>query len=103
MRRKPHPREYGLLLEMLKTARRSAGVRQKDLAAELGRAQATVSKVEGGEIWLDVIELRAWLYALEIDFVEFMRELDSTIAVPPTRGSGSLPGASGRRIFKSLA
>lgn len=85
MRRKPHPQEYGVLLELLREGRRSRRMRQADLAAELGRAQATVSKVESGEIWLDVIELRAWLRALQIDFVDFMRVLDSTLGAPIPR------------------
>jgi len=97
MRGKPHPKDYGVLLEMLKASRRRAKMRQADVAAHLGRAQATVSKVERGEMWLDVIELRAWLNALEIDFIDFMRELDATIGVQRTRSHLALPHSSGRR------
>ncbi len=99
MRRKPHLKDYGVLLEMLKAGRQRARMRQADVAAELGRAQATVSKVERGEMWLDVIELRAWLNALEIDFIEFMRELDTTIGVHRSRTHLVLPRSSGRRGF----
>lgn len=99
MRGTPHPRDYGVLLEMLKAGRRRARMRQADVAAQLGRAQATVSKVERGEMWLDVIELRAWVNALEIDFIEFMRELDTAIGVHRSRSHLVLPRPSGRRGF----
>ncbi len=65
-----------VFLALLRDSRESVRLRQADLARRLGRGQATVSKVECGERRLDVIELRAWLGALELDFVTFMRELD---------------------------
>ncbi len=99
MRRKPHPKEYGVLLEMLKAGRRRAKKSQTDLAAEIGRVQATVSKVERGEIWLDVIELRAWLRALEIDFIEFMLELDDRIGVPRSHFQHALNRLPGQRLL----
>ena len=85
MRRKPRPNQYAVFLELLKAGRREARLTQKELAKELGRAQATVSKVESGEIWIDVIELRAWLRALQIDFIHFMQELDGTLGGPCPR------------------
>lgn len=99
MRGKPHPKDYGVLVEMLKAGRRRARMRQADVAAQLGRAQATVSKVERGEMWLDVIELREWIHALEIDFVEFMRELDAATGAHRPRNHLVLPHSSGRRGF----
>jgi len=39
-----------------------------------------ISKVESGERRLDVIELRAWLQAIEVDFVAFVRELDQLLS-----------------------
>jgi len=71
----------GILLDLLRSRRESLRLRQTDLATRLGRDQATVSKVESGERRLDVIELRAWLGALEMDFLEFMVELDRRL--PP--------------------
>ncbi|HXE48732.1 MAG TPA: helix-turn-helix transcriptional regulator [Ramlibacter sp.] len=72
-----------VLRRLLRRARSDARLRQADLAHRLGRGQATVSKVERGERRLDVIELRAWLRALEVDFLGFMAELNETLMVYP--------------------
>ncbi len=68
-------------LKLLRTSRQRQRLRQADLARRLGRDQATVSKVESGIRRLDVIELRAWLHALDIDFLVFMAELDENLAL----------------------
>ena len=45
----------------------------------LGKSQATVSKVEQGMRRLDLMELRQWLTALDVDFLDFMNELSSRL------------------------
>ncbi|WP_341887795.1 helix-turn-helix transcriptional regulator [Variovorax sp. YR752] len=72
-----------IFLSLLRDCRESMRLRQADLAMRLGRGQATVSKVERGERRLDVIELRAWLGALEVDFLTFMSELDKRLRPLP--------------------
>lgn len=67
-------------LKLLRSSRARQRMRQADLAQRLGRDQATVSKVESGVRRLDVIELRAWLHALEVDFLAFMVELNDNLA-----------------------
>lgn len=69
-----------IFLQKLKRTRESKRLRQRDLAELLGRHQGLVSKVERGERRLDVIELRDWLTALEIDFIEFLTELHAELA-----------------------
>lgn len=64
---------------MLKACRRDRRLRQKDVAAKIGRDQAMVSKVESGERRLDVIELRNWLTAIGVNFVAFASDLDERI------------------------
>jgi transcriptional regulator with XRE-family HTH domain len=59
-------------------------LRQSDLAERLGSGQGTVSKAERGERRLDVIELRDWLQAMDLDFVTFVRELDRRLHMHPT-------------------
>lgn len=76
MQKSLYTRHNEILLGMLRTAREAERLRQADLAARLGRGQATVSKAETGERRLDVIELRAWLAAMDVDFVAFVQELD---------------------------
>ena len=67
-----HSRHNEVLLGLLRSSRVAARLRQTDLALRLGREQAVVSKVERGERRLDVIELRAWLLALDVDFLTFL-------------------------------
>lgn len=72
-----HNQEF---LKLLRSSRARQRLRQADLAQRLGRDQATVSKVESGVRRLDVIELRAWLHALDVDFLAFMAELNEKLA-----------------------
>ncbi len=78
-----HSRHNDVFLSLLRSGRTLQRLRQLDLATRLGRGQATVSKVERGMRRLDVVELRAWLTALDIDFVEFVRELDEELKGQP--------------------
>ena len=68
-----------VFLELLRNHRELLCLRQRDLAKLLGRGQATVSKVEAGMRRLDIIELRTWLNALEVDFVSFVEELEQRL------------------------
>ncbi len=81
-----HSRHNEIFLDMLKRTRMRRRLRQRDLAVLLGRHQGFVSKVERGERRLDVIELRDWLTALDIDFVEFLSELHAELAPHGTAG-----------------
>jgi transcriptional regulator with XRE-family HTH domain len=76
-------RHNEIFLSLLRSRRQSMGLRQTDLAVLIGQDQGTVSKVERGERRLDVIELRAWLGALEVDFVSFVNELDGLLQPHP--------------------
>ena len=51
-----HSREYKLLTELLRDARRKVHVTQQELADRLGKPQSFVAKYERGERRLDVIE-----------------------------------------------
>lgn len=55
------------LLEAMIAARKTARVRQIDLAARLGKPQSYISKVEGRERRLDVGEYVVWMQALSTD------------------------------------
>ena len=72
-----------VFLSLLRDRREAIGLPQSELAQKLGQTQATVSRVETGERRLDVIELRAWLRALEVDFIGFMKILDSRLRDTP--------------------
>jgi transcriptional regulator with XRE-family HTH domain len=87
MEKSVHTGEYAVLLELLREARRQAGVTQVELAARLKRSQSFVSKSEVGETRVDVIQLRAILRALGHSLPEFVTQLEARLARGrPTRG-----------------
>lgn len=90
-----HSTHTAVFLTLLRDTRASQRLRQTDLASRLGRDQGTVSKVERGERRLDILELRAWLVALEVDFVSFVAELDRRLLLHP------VPDARFRRVRRS--
>jgi transcriptional regulator with XRE-family HTH domain len=72
--------EYTLLLEVLRSARESAGLTQAEIASKLDETQTFVSKCERGERRLDIIELRNWCAALGITMHELIHSLESAIS-----------------------
>jgi len=60
----------------LHDARIAAGLRQADVASQLGQPQSYVSKYESGERRLDVIELWAILDVLGVGLAELARRLE---------------------------
>ena len=75
MRKSLYRRHNEVFLGLLRRYREQGKFRQRDLAQHLGAVQGTVSKAETGNRRLDVIELREWLLAMGVDFLEFMTEL----------------------------
>ena len=75
-----HTPQNQVFLDLLRIHRQRRRLRQIDVGMRLGRDQGMISKVESGERRLDIIELRAWLEAIEVDFVAFMKELDSVLS-----------------------
>ena len=71
--------ERHTLLGLLKEMRIEAGLRQVDLAEKLHVPQSMISKYEGGERRLDLLELRDICAALGVSLVEFVRELENRL------------------------
>ena len=67
------------LLMLLKEVRQKRGVRQVELAEQLGVPQSFVSKYESGGRQLDILELRRICQVLEIDFDDFVRRLEEKL------------------------
>ncbi|MCP5116145.1 MAG: helix-turn-helix transcriptional regulator [bacterium] len=94
-----NPEKNKALLALVRKARKSAGVRQVDLAAALGQPQPSVSKYESGERRLDLPELYEVCLALGISLTEFVERFERTIAPPREnrqRGGGTA-GKKGKR------
>jgi transcriptional regulator with XRE-family HTH domain len=71
---------YGVLTQCLVEARVGAGVTQIELAERLGRPQSFVSKVEGGDRRLDVIEFLQIITALNVDPEPIIQSVAAAIA-----------------------
>ena len=72
-------KSYKRFLSILKKERISSGITQIDLAQRLKATQSFISKVERGERRLDVLELRSWCKALDIDFSKFIKKIDISL------------------------
>ena len=76
-----HTNEYRILLRILRSKRQQKLISQDTMAAKLGVHQSFVSKVESGERRLDVIELKRYCDALELDFPRFIRDICTEIDI----------------------
>lgn len=65
--------EYRQLLKSLKKARLSQGISQKALAKKLGYTQSYISKIEQGQIRLDIIQLKRISKSLNKDLSNFLK------------------------------
>src|ERR1700760_4467327 len=82
-----------VLLTLLRSQRERRRIPQHELARRLGTEQSSVSKIERGATRLGVIELKAWLDAMDVDFLSFIQELsqrlDAIPAIDPRLASGN--------------
>jgi hypothetical protein len=67
------------LLSLLRELRTEAGIRQVDMARELGKPQAFVSYYESGARRLVLLELRQVSNALGISLPDFVREFEKRL------------------------
>lgn len=79
MEKSIHTRENDAFLDLLREIREGAELTQVDVAKRLDRGQSFVSKVERGEIRLDVIQLRAFCRAIETTLPAFVQQLEDRL------------------------
>ena len=65
-----YTKAYSNLVGRLKKARSQAQLKQKDAAKKLNRSQSYISKIESGQLRLDIIQLKeiARVYKKSLDF-----------------------------------
>ena len=80
MEKSIHTAGYAVLLTLLRETRQAAGVTQIQLADRLDETQSQVSKLERGEVRLDVIELRTICLALGTTLTAFVARLEESLA-----------------------
>lgn len=71
-----YTREYAAVLRLLRRAREDAGITQAGLAESIDETQSYVSKVERGELRLDVVQLRTICLALGTTLPAFAERLE---------------------------
>lgn len=82
-----HSKDYAVLLELLAQKRADSGLTQIQLAKRLKVTQSAYSKLERGELRLDVVQLRSILAELDITLTDFITELEQQLgpAKPSSR------------------
>jgi len=74
-----HAKEYHIVIAMLRELREQKQLTQKGLADKIGSDQTFISKIEIGERRVDIIELKYICEALDIELVEFIRQVELKI------------------------
>jgi len=69
-------KDYKVLVQLLRTARKSRGITQVELASRLEVVQSFISGCEHGQRRLDMVEVRQWCRALGMSFPEFAAQFD---------------------------
>lgn len=70
MKKSIYSNDYNYLTKQLRSARIEIGLNQKEVANKLNRTQSYISKVESGQVRIDVIQLKelAELYKKSLDY-----------------------------------
>ncbi len=74
-----HAKEYHIVIAMLRELREQKQLTQKGLADKIGSDQTFISKIEIGERRVDIIELKYICEALDIELVEFIKQVELKI------------------------
>src|SRR4051812_29463296 len=85
MEKSVHTREYAVLLQLLRETRLAAGVTQVELAERIGETQSHLSKMERGEVRLDLIQVRTICQALGTTLPTFVTELENRLGLREQR------------------
>jgi transcriptional regulator with XRE-family HTH domain len=73
-----HSKRHKRLIELVMAERKSAGIRQVQLAKKLKKSQTWIARLEGGERRLDVIELIDLAEAIGFDAPGIVAEVQQS-------------------------
>ncbi len=79
MEKSPFTPEYGVLLKLLREIRGAAKLTQMELARRTQETQSYISKLERGEVRLDLIQLRTICQALGTTLPKFVSLLEDRL------------------------
>lgn len=74
-----HGEEYNILIERLRSIRKSLNITQVELSIRLGSDQSYISKYERCERRLDIIEVRSICLVLGITLQDFIKDFEKTL------------------------
>ncbi len=75
-----HSKQYEILLALLVSKRKAANVTQLQLAERLEMTQSAYSKLERGELRIDVVQLRSILSEFDVSLLDFIAEFEKHVA-----------------------
>jgi transcriptional regulator with XRE-family HTH domain len=79
MEKSIYTREYTALLRLLKQVRKEAGMTQVDVAEKLALTQSLFSKMERGELRIDIVQLRTLCQILGVPLSAFVARWEQDI------------------------
>ena len=71
--------DYTLFLQLLRDARKRAGLTQEQMAELLGKTQSFISKCERGERRLDIVDVREFCGAIGLSLPEFVADFEEAL------------------------
>ena len=71
--------DYVLFLQLVRDARKRAGLTQEDVAKRLGKTQSFISKCERGERRLDIVDVREICRAIGLTLPEFVADFEEAL------------------------
>lgn len=74
-----HDPHYAVILALLREARREAGVSQGEVAARMGYSRTVISKLERGELRLDLLQLRQFCAAIGLSLLDFVQQVEAEL------------------------
>lgn len=67
------------MAKILLKAREESGLKQREVAERLGRDATYPHRIEHGERDINIVALIDYCQALQVDFIEIMREIDRQV------------------------
>jgi transcriptional regulator with XRE-family HTH domain len=92
--------EYAIAWALLRSARLSAKLTQRQLAVKLGRTQTFVADVELGRRRLDILQLYDWCKATGTPLAAYAQQVESTLDVLPKHLPTAMKARKARQSVK---
>lgn len=68
-----------MILKLLRAAREEAGVSQGDVAKQMGYSRTVITKLEAGDLRLDLLQLRQYCEAIGLPLLTFVERVEAAL------------------------